>query len=1115
LYRAYSKENIHYLSQELNHDADGNGAADDIAGYASLAGVANAFTNWSAHSDRLFLYLVDHGGDVAGEGQFRLNPDETLTAAQLDDWLDAMQNRYTNDVVVVIDCCESGSFLDELDYPGPARRTVLTACSADEPTYFVAGGLVSFSDAFFAGILMGLDVGRAFAYAREAMSAYQSAQLDANGTGTYQPGVDEEGAVDITIGASFVAGKDIPQIGSVCGTQILAGSSKAVLWAANVASAYPVERVWCLVVPPGHQPDPEDPVGDLPVLPLAYNPDTRRYEAEYTGFSQGGTYKILCYARDIWGSVSLPRQTYVTQSGYLERVILVAGGTTNDASWRGVNAMAQKAYHTFRSRWLAPSAIRYLSPLAWQDVDGDSSNDVDAVSSVANLAEAVTVWAQGADKLTVYLLGDGGTANTFAINGTENLVAAALQGWLSGLQTNGETDVLLVMDYSGAGGALPDLIAPAGKKRVMIAGSKAGQKSLFANDGMVSFSNYFLSDVFNGLDVKTAFADARSAVRSASGRLKQNPELEDNGDGLANKYDGAVAATFYIGSAFLTGAESPTIGAVTPAAMISGTEGVTLWASGVTDMDGLSKVWCVITPPDYEGLGDLPEASLAWSGAGARYEAAWGGFTNAGTYALTFHAQDVLGEVSAPVQSDVMAVDPYEVDDTVSQAQYFDVGSVQAHNLHASNDVDWVRFYCVTGAVYEIEAAQVGDNADLVLDLYREEPDGTLVEIETGIDVNWDGAGESETATLNFVEDGSLREGFYALRIRSANTSLWGIYSDYDVRVWVPTGGGRLIVVAVDRLNTGRPPQGAWAEVVGVGTQVFGQATSVSFQDVPAGGQTIRVHAPDGYLAEEDPAMAGQTANVASALYGNPKVKEIADDVWQLAVFQFVPVSAVAGRVVDRFTGEPVAGANLAFRAVGGLLDGLTYDGYPNGASYKSVWVTGADGAFPTNVWLPTAQWGLTVSCASYTNLTCDPAVAQMAAGSVTNLRTLLLSPLDLNGNGVADGWESQYGLTNVTAESDADSDAFPDRGEYLAGTDPTNSLSVFQILEMSTSPASDCGVRWNASGARRYRVYWSDALDSWPAEQSIMVGPTNAWCDPADPKPAVRFYRVWVELPQ
>ena len=151
LYRGFAKTNIQYLNPVTDQDVDDNGELDDIALPTTLANVTETFTDWAMNSDRLFIYLVDHGGSSSGAGYFRLNADdERLTATQLNDWLDAIQVHCTN-VVVVIDCCESGSFVEPLRYSGPAprTRTVITACGTNEPTYFIAGGLVSFSDAFF------------------------------------------------------------------------------------------------------------------------------------------------------------------------------------------------------------------------------------------------------------------------------------------------------------------------------------------------------------------------------------------------------------------------------------------------------------------------------------------------------------------------------------------------------------------------------------------------------------------------------------------------------------------------------------------------------------------------------------------------------------------------------------------------------------------------------------------------------------------------------------------------------------------------------------------------------------------------------------------------------
>ena len=224
------------------------------------------------------MYLVDHGGDSSGAGYFRLNETERLTATNLDAWLDDLQNTYTTKVTVLIDCCYAGSFLDELAYTGAAQRIVIAACGTNEPTYFLAGGLVSFSDAFFGGVMRGDDVEQAWLAASNAMAGYQNACWDEDG-----------GADDDYLGATFVAGKDIPQIGSVMGNQLLTRTTAATLWAGDVVSVYPIERVWCLVVPPGHRPNPENPVADLPELDLTYDSSSGRYQARYEGFSEEGT----------------------------------------------------------------------------------------------------------------------------------------------------------------------------------------------------------------------------------------------------------------------------------------------------------------------------------------------------------------------------------------------------------------------------------------------------------------------------------------------------------------------------------------------------------------------------------------------------------------------------------------------------------------------------------------------------------------------------------------------------------------------------------------------------------------------------------------------------------
>ncbi|MBN1675890.1 MAG: chitobiase/beta-hexosaminidase C-terminal domain-containing protein [Kiritimatiellae bacterium] len=706
LYRGFSKTNLHYLSPELDQDVDADGAFDDVDAETSYANAAWSFTNWANGADNLFVYLVDHGTDQEGEGSFKLNPDESLPASHLDAWLDGLQNAYNTRVTLVIDCCYAGSLLDELSYAGPAERIVIASAGTNEPAYFVAGGLVSFSDAFFNGMLLGYDVHDSYLMGQEAMGPYQTSLYYDNGGGTL--------AQNLYIGATFVAGKDIPLIGSVCGNQLLNQGTTATLWAGDILSEYAIQRVWCHVVPPSHEPDPAVPVDAIPAVELPYDEQAGRYQIAYDGFSEQGNYKIIYYAMDEWNSVSLPEQRYVYQEGFDERVVVLNAGNTNSWKWPVMNDMAVYAYHTCLQRWFRPETIFYMSAEENQDVRNDGTNDWDALPSLANLGYAITNWASPAQKLTLYVIGENENGH-LRLNDSDPLSAAVLDQWLDLFQT-ADRQLIVILEFADSGLFLADLAPPANRERITIASTSAKSRhyNLWGKDGCTSFSGFFFPHIFNGFSVGKAFNEAQDGVRR---ELRgQNAELDDTGDGVArNDEDGSVAERRYIGAAFRTAGESPVIGAVMPDAAINeNTNSVLLWAAQVTDSDDITNVWCAVSPPGYAGDSELPETNLVWNAAEDRYEQLYSGFTEFGTYTITFHAQDTLLERSIPVQADVVRLEQDSDADgmpDVWEETYF-AGTTNADS-DADSDSDgysnyqeWLAGACPTSAASVFQIAE-------------------------------------------------------------------------------------------------------------------------------------------------------------------------------------------------------------------------------------------------------------------------------------------------------------------------------------------------------------------------------------------------------------------------
>ncbi|MCX7045659.1 MAG: FG-GAP-like repeat-containing protein [Candidatus Sumerlaeota bacterium] len=733
LLRGFTKANIYYLSPATNQDSDGNGLNDDVRAASSLANAQYALTTWAKGAGKLFVYLIDHGDEEGAQAFIRCNESDVLYASVLEGWLNALQTSGTAQLALAVDCCRSGGFLPRCAPPAGFNRVTIASCASDEPAFFSAGGLLSFTNGFIGALGRGRTLGDAFTMASEATLSFQHPQMDDNGDGVYDAASDGALAKTWTVGAAATAGADRPQIGIVSGNQALAaGQTTATIWASGITSRHPITRVWaCLAAPsliPNARARASTPVISLQEAELIWSAGNQRYEAAVSGLSESGAFLVRFNARDIWGVVSEPKQTYLFQRRIEEQFIIVCGdgAYSPGTPYPWSDEMARAANLTARARWIPDDDILYFS----------SSTDTlkDGAPTRANLQTAIAN-ATTAAQLTVYLVGKG-DATAFDIDGDavpsdlDDVTPADLKGWLDTLQTASPTRVIVILDFASAGEWTAALApAPVGRERIVLTSCGPGEQSRFGANGLISFSNFFFSRIFLGRSVGDAFNWARAAVRASSGDAVA-PRLDDNGDGVGDKHDGAVALVTYIGVASGDFSAPPVIGAYASDVVLTGTSAL-LWAAGVWSAQGIDQVYAQIILPGLTPPEDvITRVNLALSSgtAQSRWEYLYTGFDPSKTYTVIYFASSLNGAISQPYVTHfgptaVGGPDVYDLlygDNTPASLNFVtDDQSTQTHNFWSQGDVDWALFNADAGRHYTIRVSAQGPRCDALIKLFN------------------------------------------------------------------------------------------------------------------------------------------------------------------------------------------------------------------------------------------------------------------------------------------------------------------------------------------------------------------------------------------------------------
>ena len=246
--------------------------------------------------------------------------------------------------------------------------------------------------------------------------------------------------------------------------------------------------------------------------------------------------------------------------------IIIAGGGAQltNSLWDTTEAISNRIYKTFYKRGFDKNEIYYLSPKSWADFNGDGFNDritrtpeeernltVDDVRAALN-------WAKTAGKLDqpLYLFFvDHGGPGKLQIAPNTQMEADEFKTILDDYQNTTGNELILVIEACYSGSLVKALAAP---NRAIISSAKDNELAYFVEKR--GFSQFFVDNILRGMNLFEAFNLAipkqnkllGKSVPQLSGaandttNTSQNPQLDDNADGIFTTDDGQWLKQVYV-----------------------------------------------------------------------------------------------------------------------------------------------------------------------------------------------------------------------------------------------------------------------------------------------------------------------------------------------------------------------------------------------------------------------------------------------------------------------------------------------------------------------------------------------------------------------------------------
>lgn len=317
LQQGYSKETIFFMRTRTDVDLDQNGLFDDVDALATSDNLEDAIINWGRDASNLVLYLVGPGET----GGFRPGADGLISGAQLDAWLDILQQSLDGTVLTLYDASFAGKVIPALASNGTQKRATIASAGGDEPAYFVSDGTVSYSNLFWVNAFNGSTLQEAAARASINLSKtakFQTPEVDGNGNGIPNESEDDDFLASLQLLFEALSTNQPPELGAAGEPQLIGpNDTVAELTLARVLDDEGiVSLVRGVVTPPGFSAAPgQEGITQLPTVDL-FSGDDNTYRGSFSQFEEPGTYTIDFYALDANLNVSDIQRTTVRKAEF-------------------------------------------------------------------------------------------------------------------------------------------------------------------------------------------------------------------------------------------------------------------------------------------------------------------------------------------------------------------------------------------------------------------------------------------------------------------------------------------------------------------------------------------------------------------------------------------------------------------------------------------------------------------------------------------------------------------------------------------------------------------------------------------------------------------------------